>query len=114
MYSRWEAIRDAGVKFVSINPQRTTTDEAMRAEWVKIIPNTDTALLLALAHVLITEGRNDTGFLDRCTSGFETFRDYVLGTGDGTLELLEVQAPGRKRMAAIDWARQGVTGRVLS
>ena len=33
MYSRWEAIRDAGVKFVSINPQRTTTDEAMRAEW---------------------------------------------------------------------------------
>ncbi|WGT45947.1 methionyl-tRNA formyltransferase [Tessaracoccus lacteus] len=43
-----------------------------------------------------------------------TKRQLFVGTGDGTLELLEVQAPGRKRMAAIDWARQGVTGKVLS
>jgi methionyl-tRNA formyltransferase len=29
----------------------------------------------------------------------------VVKCGDGALELLEVQAPGRKRMRAGDWAR---------
>lgn len=43
-----------------------------------------------------------------------TRRQVFVGTGGGTLELLEVQAPGRKRMAAIDWARSGVAGKTLS
>lgn len=41
-----------------------------------------------------------------------TRRQVFLGCGDGALELLEVQAPGRRRMAAVDWARQGVAGRL--
>ena len=44
-----------------------------------------------------------------------TKRDVFVGTGDGALlHLLEVQAPGKRRMPAIDWARSGVTGRVLA
>ena len=43
-----------------------------------------------------------------------TKREVFVGTGDGALELLEVQAPGKRRMPAIDWARGGVTGRRLS
>lgn len=43
-----------------------------------------------------------------------TKRQVFVGTGEGTLELLEVQAPGKRRMPAIDWARSGVAGRVLS
>lgn len=43
-----------------------------------------------------------------------TKRQVFVGTGEGTLELLEVQAPGKKRMGAIDWARQGVAGKVLA
>lgn len=43
-----------------------------------------------------------------------TKRQVFVGTGAGTLELLEVQAPGKRRMPAIDWARSGVAGRVLS
>ncbi|MDO5081972.1 MAG: methionyl-tRNA formyltransferase [Arachnia propionica] len=39
-----------------------------------------------------------------------TRRQVFLGCGSGAVELLEVQAPGRRRMAAIDWARQGVSG----
>lgn len=42
-----------------------------------------------------------------------TKREVFVGTGEGTLELQEVQAAGRKRMRAIDWARQGVAGSVL-
>lgn len=33
MYSGWEAIKKAGCKFLSINPQVTTTDEKMGSEW---------------------------------------------------------------------------------
>ncbi len=85
MYPRWEAIRDAGVKFVSINPQRTTTDEAMRAEWVKIIPNTDTALFLAMCWHVYTTGKADKAYLDKYTVGFEKFLPYLLGKdADGT------------------------------
>ena len=43
-----------------------------------------------------------------------TKRQVFVGTGDGTLELLEVQAPGKRRMPAIDWARSGVEGKVLA
>jgi methionyl-tRNA formyltransferase len=39
-----------------------------------------------------------------------TKRQVFAGTGDGAVELLEVQAPGKRRMAAIDWARAGVSG----
>ena len=44
------------------------------AEWLAPRPNTDAALMLALAWVLITEGKVDQGFLDRYTVGFERFR----------------------------------------
>lgn len=40
-----------------------------------------------------------------------TKRQIFVGCGVGAVELLEVQAPGKRRMAAIDWARQGITGR---
>ncbi|MDO5065686.1 MAG: methionyl-tRNA formyltransferase [Propionibacteriaceae bacterium] len=40
-----------------------------------------------------------------------TKKQVFLGCGGGeAVELLEVQAPGKRRMAAIDWARQGVSG----
>lgn len=42
-----------------------------------------------------------------------TRREVFVGTGTTALELLEVQAAGRKRMAAVDWARSGVEGGVL-
>lgn len=42
-----------------------------------------------------------------------TRREVFVGTGTGALELLEVQAAGKKKMAAADWARSGVEGRVL-
>lgn len=38
----------------------------------------------------------------------------AIGTGEGTLELLEVQAAGKRRMPAADWARALPTGTVLS
>lgn len=43
-----------------------------------------------------------------------TKREAFVGTGDGTLRLLEVQPAGKRRMAAMDWARNAAAGTVLS
>ena len=43
-----------------------------------------------------------------------TRRQVFVGTGTVALELLEVQAPGKRRMPAADWARGGVAGTVLA
>ena len=47
------------------------------------MPNTDTALMLGLAHTLAAEGLHDRAFLDRFCVGYATFEDYLLGRTDG-------------------------------
>lgn len=85
MYNHWDEIKKAGVRFVSINPQVTTTDEKMGSEWVKIIPNTDTALFLAMSHHVYTTGKHKQAFIDKYTVGFDRFLAYLLGKdADGT------------------------------
>ncbi len=73
----------SGVRLVNISPMRSDMPADVRAEWVPIRPGTDTALMLAMAHVLITEGQVATEFLDRCTIGYDRLRAYVLGEADG-------------------------------
>ena len=85
MYAGWDAIKKAGCKFVSINPQVTTTDEKMGSEWVKIIPNTDTALFLAMSKHLLDKKLHKQEFIDKYTVGFDRFRAYLDGKdADGT------------------------------
>jgi len=52
------------------------------AEWIAPRRNSDTALMLALAHTLVVEGLHDADFLARYCTGFDRFRDYILGTQD--------------------------------
>jgi biotin/methionine sulfoxide reductase len=81
---KWlRAAKDAGVEFVVVSPTRGDAPAFLDAEWLSIRPNTDTALMLALAHVLIAEGRHDESFLARYCVGFDRLRDYILGTEDG-------------------------------
>ncbi|HEY0419360.1 MAG TPA: molybdopterin-dependent oxidoreductase, partial [Acetobacteraceae bacterium] len=70
---------EAGVRIVNISPIRGDMPDVAGAEWLPIRPNTDTALMLGMAHVLITEGLQDQAFLDRCTVGYDRLRAYVLG-----------------------------------
>ena len=77
------ACKAAGADFVTVSPMRADAADALGAQWMALRPNTDTALLLALAFVLIREGLHDQAFLDRFTTGFETFRAYVVGESDG-------------------------------
>ncbi len=74
----------AGVRFVNISPFRGDTEADLGAEWVPIRPNTDTAMMLAMAYVLVTEGREDRGFLATHCTGWDKLRAYILGEADGT------------------------------
>ena len=74
----------AGIEFVVISPSRSDAPGFLDAQWLAIRPNTDTALMLALAHTLLVEQRHDAAFLDRYCTGFETLRRYLLGADDST------------------------------
>jgi biotin/methionine sulfoxide reductase len=73
----------AGVKLVNISPIRDDGPEEAAPEWIPIRPNTDTALLLALAHTLLVEQLYDAAFLARYCVGFEKIRPYLTGASDG-------------------------------
>lgn len=77
------AMSAAGVQFVNITPLRDDLSGPALNQWLPIRPGSDTALMLALAHVLVTEGLHNPAFIQRYTVGFERFREYLLGTVDG-------------------------------
>jgi biotin/methionine sulfoxide reductase len=73
----------ASTRIVSLSAQRDDAYEDVGAEWIGVMPGTDTAVILALIHVLITDGLADEQFLARYTVGSDVVRDYVLGVADG-------------------------------
>jgi anaerobic dimethyl sulfoxide reductase subunit A len=101
MYSYLQ-MKQAGVKFVVIDPLWHASAHALDAEWIPCRPATDHALVLGLIHTLLSEDDPphrrlvDWDFLNRCTVGFDAahmpagadpranLRDYVLGVRDGT------------------------------
>ena len=74
---------DAGVAFVNISPSRGDAAPNLDAEWLAIRPNTDTAMMLALAHTLAAENLHDRAFLDRYCVGYDRFEPYLMGRVDG-------------------------------
>jgi biotin/methionine sulfoxide reductase len=75
--------KKAGVEFVNISPLRDDAADFLDAQWLTPRPNSDTALMLAIAYWLIEQGRHDEVFLASHCVGFERFRDYVVGAEDG-------------------------------
>jgi len=76
------AARDRGVEFHLIGPLRDDLPLEIGAVWHPIRPGTDVALMLGIAHTLVTEGRHDRAFLDRFCTGWEIFEGYLLGCRD--------------------------------
>ncbi len=75
--------RARGCRFVVVGPLRGDLPEEAGAEWISCVPGTDTALMLALLHTLVSEGLHDRAFLDRHTAGWPVFERYLLGGADG-------------------------------
>jgi biotin/methionine sulfoxide reductase len=72
-----------------LSPLKSDCPEFLDAQWIPIRPNTDTALMLAMAHMLVTEQRHDRDFLERYCIGFASFRRYLLGEEDGIAKTAE-------------------------
>ena len=81
-----QACYDAGVEFVNISPLRTDVAAMFEPEWVAVRPNTDAALMLALAHTLISEDLHDKDFIARYTVGLDKFTPYLMGESDGLVK----------------------------
>jgi len=79
-----ERVRASGTRFVNISPSRADSADFLEAEWVAPRPNTDTALMLGMAHTLLTEGLYDAAFVNRYCVGFDRFAAYLLGDADKT------------------------------
>jgi len=75
--------RENGARVIAIDPRYHDTAATVADEWIPIYPSTDTAMMVAMAHVMIKEGLYDQAFLDKFTVGFDKFRAYVMGEEDG-------------------------------
>jgi biotin/methionine sulfoxide reductase len=81
--ARLRAARERHVEFHLISPIRDDLPAEIHPTWHPIRPGTDVALMLGLAHTLVSEGRHDRTFLDRYCAGWEVFEDYLFGNEDG-------------------------------
>lgn len=85
--------RARGCDFILVSPLRADLPEEAGAHWVSCIPGSDTALMLALVHTLVSEGLHDKGFLERYTVGWTEFERYLDGKADGQPKSAEWAAP---------------------
>ncbi|MFX0030596.1 MAG: molybdopterin-dependent oxidoreductase, partial [Candidatus Hermodarchaeota archaeon] len=76
--------REKGIKIINIDPIFTDSAAVLADKWIPIRPGTDTAMLLAMANVIITEELQDQNFIDKYTIGFDKLKVYVLGEEDNT------------------------------
>lgn len=114
---------EAGVQFVIVDPVNECAPGDPPGQWLRIRPNTDTALMLGLAHTLAAEGLHDRAFLARYCSGYERFERYLLGAADGrpkdaawaaaiteidaeTIWALARRMAGSRTMLSANWALQ--------
>ncbi|WP_093306209.1 molybdopterin-dependent oxidoreductase [Variovorax sp. NFACC27] len=104
-----------GCRFVSISPLKSDLPEEAAFEWLSAVPGTDTALMLALVHQLVTDGSHDRDFIERYCDGWSAFEDYLMGRSDGIAKSCDWAAPicGLPATQLTQLARDLVGKRVL-
>jgi anaerobic dimethyl sulfoxide reductase subunit A len=72
-----------GVPVIFIDPRRTLTAKTLATKWIPIYPGTDSAMMMAVLHVLIIEGMVKRAFVEKYSYGFDELVDHILGRDDG-------------------------------
>jgi molybdopterin guanine dinucleotide-containing S/N-oxide reductase-like protein len=83
--------KELGIDFVHIDPNLNPTAQLFGGRWVPIKPGTDPALAIAIMHVWINEGLYDKTYVETRTTGFDEWKDYILGKDDGVPKTPEWQ-----------------------
>lgn len=72
-----------GIPITVIDPRKTRTVTNLNAQWIPLKPGSDSALMLAILHVLIVKDLLNRSFIETYSSGFEAFEEYISGKIDG-------------------------------
>ena len=114
---------ESGTKFINISPNANDSAKFLKAKQISIIPNTDTALMLSLAYLLIITKNYDEAFIEKYTTGFNELKSYVLGEKNNqpctpewasnitsipikTIKWLAEEISKNKTMISISWSLQ--------
>lgn len=84
-------LKKSGIPVVVVNPLKPDTAEFLgpNVEWIAPRPGTDVAMMAAMCWELEKSGKADHAFLDKYTSGYDKFRDYLSGKADGVEKTAE-------------------------
>jgi biotin/methionine sulfoxide reductase len=91
-------IVERSIKIIHFSPLRDDMPAWANAEWIPVRPNTDTAVLLAIACEIVNADEHDKAFLARHCSGSETLLAYLAGKTDGIVK----DATWAARIADVD------------
>ncbi len=80
---RRQWLKELGIKMVHIDPFYNHTVALLGGKWFAPRPATGNALALAIAYVWITEDLYDKEYVAARTTGFDKWKDYILGYDDG-------------------------------
>ena len=75
--------QELGIRMVHIDPFLNQTAQAFPGKWISPYPGTSNALALAIGYVWVKEELYDRWFIENRTTGFEQWREHLLGN-DGT------------------------------
>lgn len=74
---------ELGIKQIYVCPEVNYGTAVHADKWIPILPNTDAAMYLGIAHTWLQEGTYDKEYVRTHVVGFDKFCDYVLGKEDG-------------------------------
>lgn len=83
--------KELGIEFVHIDPHLNPTAQLLGGRWIPIRPATDSAMAAAIMYVWVVEDLYDKEYVRTRTTGFEEWRDYLLGATDGVAKTPEWQ-----------------------
>jgi molybdopterin guanine dinucleotide-containing S/N-oxide reductase-like protein len=95
-------LKELGVKMVFIDPYFNHTAGLFSDKWFAPRLGTDVAFGLAIAYTWLTEGTYDKDYVAGRTTGFDEWKDYVLGGGEDGLAKTPEWAEGECGIPARD------------
>jgi trimethylamine-N-oxide reductase (cytochrome c) len=83
--------KELGIEFMHIDPHFNPTAQLLGGRWIPIKPTTDPALAQAIMQVWIEEDLYDKPYVASRTTGFDAWRDHLMGVEDGIVKTPEWQ-----------------------